>query len=174
MKSCKFCNNKFEDNSRNKSAIFCSKEHKNLHWYALNKEHANNRARTYETLNKEAVKERKRLYINKRRAEDINFRLASNLRARVSRAITKCFKHSSLSQYLGCTIEELRAHLESKFKPGMSWDNYGQWEIDHIYPLAKSNLSDPNVFAEVCCYLNLQPLWSKDNKIKKDNIYGRT
>ena len=27
--------------------------------------------------------------------------------------------------YLGCTIEFLKKHLESKFQPGMSWENRG-------------------------------------------------
>lgn len=174
MKNCKHCKNSFEDKSPAKTAIFCNKKCSTVYWYANNKEHANKRNKAYELANPEAVKERKRNYVNKRRSEDINFRLASNLRARVSRAITKGFKHSSLSQYLGCTIEELKIHLESKFKEGMTWDNYGDWEIDHIYPLAKSNLSDTNVFAKVCHYTNLQPLWSSDNKIKKDSFNGET
>lgn len=89
MKNCKHCNNQFEDKSRSKSALFCSREHKDSYWYANNKEHANKRSRAYEKANTEAVKERKRNYVNKRRSEDINFRLASNLRARVSRAIAK-------------------------------------------------------------------------------------
>lgn len=170
IKSCKHCNNQFEDKSRNKSAVFCSKEHKDSYWYANNKVHANIRTRIYETNNKEAVKERKRNYVNRRRAEDLNFRLAANMRARVSRAVAKSFKHSSLSKYLGCTIEELKNHLEAKFEYGMSWNNYGEWEIDHIYPLAKADLTNPSVFAKVCHYTNLQPLWSQDNKIKKDSI----
>ncbi len=170
MKNCKYCNNQFEDRSPAKTAMFCNKVCKDSHWYINNKEHANKVARAYEASNKEAVKERKRNYVNKRRSEDIDFRLASNLRARLSRAVTKGFKHSSLSVYLGCTIEELKTHLESKFDSGMSWDNYGDWEIDHIYPLAKSDLSNNQVIAEVCHYTNLQPLWSKDNKIKKDSV----
>ncbi len=170
MKNCKYCKNQFEDKSRNQSALFCSKEHKNLYWYMNNKEHANKVAKAYEVFNKEAVKERKRNYMNKRRSEDLNFRLAANMRARVSRAITKGFKHSSLSKYLGCTIEELKAYLAVKFESGMTWDNYGEWEIDHIYPLAKSNLIDPNVFAKVCHYTNLQPLWKPENRAKKDKV----
>ena len=174
VKNCKHCNNQFEDKSPAKTALFCNKICKDAHWYVNNKERALKVARAYEKANPEAIKERKRNYVNKRRSEDLNFRLAANMRARVSRAVTKGFKHSSLSEYLGCTIEELKTYLESKFDSKMTWDNYGDWEIDHVYPLAKSNLSDPNVFAEVCHYSNLQPLWSNDNKTKKDNIYGRT
>jgi hypothetical protein len=172
MKNCKHCDKSLEN--KNKSAIFCSSEHKDLYWYTHNKEHAKNTAHIYESNNKEAIRERKRNYVNKRRSEDLNFRLASNMRARISRAVTKGFKHTTLSEYLGCTIEELKSHLMTKFESGMSWDNYGKWEIDHIYPLAKSNLTDPDVFAKVCHYTNLQPLWKLDNRVKKDMIYGKT
>jgi hypothetical protein len=170
MKNCKHCENQFKDNSRTNTALFCSKTCKNSYWYVHNKEHAIRRNRAYELANSDAVRSRKRNYVNKRRAEDLNFRIASNLRARVSRAIKNSFKHSTLSIYLGCTIEELKKHLESQFEPGMTWDNYGQWEIDHIYPLAKANLVDPMVFVEVCRYTNLQPLWKLDNKVKKDKV----
>jgi endogenous inhibitor of DNA gyrase (YacG/DUF329 family) len=169
-KKCNHCNIEFLDKSRSKTATFCSKECKNKNWYLLNKEHAIASSNNYVSQNKEQVKATKRKYVKNRKLTDINFRLASNLRSRISRAMVNNFKHSSLSEYLGCTIQELKNQLEFKFQPGMTWDNYGEWEIDHIYPLAKSDLTDPNMFAKVCHYTNLQPLWSLENKIKKDSV----
>ena len=50
----------------------------------------------------------------------------------------------------------------------MSWDNYGQWHIDHIRPCSGFNLLDP-IEQRVCFhYTNLQPLWAGDN-LKKSN-----
>lgn len=133
-----------------------------------NKERALLTARSYEAKNKELIRARKNEYMKNRKAIDINFRLACNIRARVSRAMTNNFKESSLSEYLGCSIPELKTYLESKFESGMTWNNYGEWEIDHIYPLAKADLTDKEVFLQVCSYKNLQPLWKLDNRTKKD------
>lgn len=64
------------------------------------------------------------------------------------------------------TPEMLRMRIECQFKNGMSWDNYGEWEIDHKKPLSKFNVnSDPSIVNALC---NLQPLWKSDN-IKKSN-----
>jgi hypothetical protein len=67
---------------------------------------------------------------------------------------------------LGCSIAELRLHLESQFQPGMSWNNHGEWHIDHIRPLAKFNLACPLQLERACHFSNLQPLWAKDNIVK--------
>lgn len=45
---------------------------------------------------------------------------------------------------LGCTAAEAVAHIEGQFAAGMSWANYGEWEIDHIRPLAGFDLTDPS------------------------------
>src|SRR3546814_3330220 len=39
---------------------------------------------------------------------------------------------------VGYTVADLMAHLERQFLPGMSWDNRGEWHIDHIRPLCRS------------------------------------
>lgn len=169
-KTCKQCQSQFIDKSRNLCAYFCSRKCSNANWYSLNRDHAISKSHLYEENNKELIKIRKNAYAKKRKELDMGFRLASNLRARLSRSVSKNFKKTSLSTYLGCTIHELKAHLESKFQPGMTWDNYGDWHIDHIYPLSKVDYNDENQFNKAVHYTNLQPLWAKDNRIKKDKI----
>ena len=68
------------------------------------------------------------------------------------------------------TVYDLMKHLERLFKPGMSFENYGQWEIDHKIPLSVHNFqsSEDIDFKRAWALKNLQPLWSKDN-IKKSN-----
>lgn len=49
--------------------------------------------------------------------------------------------------------------------------NHGkEWEIDHIMPLAKFNLSDQHHRRMATKYTNLQPLWKADNQQKSDAI----
>jgi hypothetical protein len=99
---------------------------------------------------------------------NINSRLKKNLRGRLSQAIKNNQKSGSAVRDLGCTIAELKSYLESKFLPGMSWDNWSLegWHIDHIEPLSKFDLSDPIEFKKACHFANLQPLWAKDNLSK--------
>lgn len=71
----------------------------------------------------------------------------------------------SWQDILGYTADDLRAHLERQFAKGMSWDNYGQWHVDHIVPVAEhryTGVDDPEFMA--CWALtNLRPLWARDN-----------
>lgn len=46
--------------------------------------------------------------------------------------------------FIGCSVSELKKRLENKFLPGMTWDNYGKWHVDHIKPCASFDLSDEN------------------------------
>ena len=67
---------------------------------------------------------------------------------------------------LGYTREELKEHIEKLFSEGMSWDNYGEWEIDHIKPVKAfwdEGVTDPKI---VSALQNLQPLWARDNRKK--------
>jgi hypothetical protein len=77
-------------------------------------------------------------------------------------------KEGHTQDMLGYSAVELKHHIESRFKEGMSWSNYGEWEIDHIRPLTSFNESnDPS---EVNALSNLQPLWKEEN-IAKYNHY---
>jgi 5-methylcytosine-specific restriction endonuclease McrA len=66
---------------------------------------------------------------------------------------------------VGYTKEELMAHLERQFLRGMSWDNYGEWHVDHIVPLSSFNFAsaaDPE-FKRAWALSNLRPLWASEN-----------
>ncbi len=77
---------------------------------------------------------------------------------------------NSAIKLLGCSLEELKIYFESKFVTGMSWENHGEWEIDHIKPLSKFNLENLEELKIACHFTNLQPLWKSDNRIKRDKI----
>ena len=52
-------------------------------------------------------------------------------------------------------------YLENKFTTGMSWDNLGEWEIDHILPVSKGGSFH---------YTNTQPLWMRENRQKSNKL----
>jgi hypothetical protein len=65
---------------------------------------------------------------------------------------------------LGCDQPALRAFMEARFRVGMAWENYRQWEVDHVRPLcAATSLSE---LIELCHFTNLQPLWRRENRMK--------
>lgn len=70
---------------------------------------------------------------------------------------------------VGCTPDELRQHIEKQFQPGMTFDNYGEWHVDHMRPCASFDLNDPAQFTECFNWRNLQPLWAADNLRKSDS-----
>jgi len=97
-------------------------------------------------------------------------KIARNLRSRLNKAIRGEYKTGSAVRDLGCSIAEFKVYLESKWQDGMNWDNYGQWHIDHIKPLSKFNLTDPEELKKACYYTNLQPMWETDN-LRKSSKY---
>lgn len=71
------------------------------------------------------------------------------------------------------TLNDLKDHLQNLFQPGMTWDNYGKWHIDHIKPISSFNiLSYDDQDFKICWDLkNLQPLWAEDNRKKSNKVY---
>lgn len=108
-----------------------------------------------------------REYAARKNKEDIDYRLAGTLRARIRAAIKSNSgrKAGKTTELIGCSIQELKQHLEKQFDERMSWDNYGDWHIDHIRPIASfKNLGTDEAIQKVCFnYQNLQPLWASEN-----------
>lgn len=112
------------------------------------------------------------IYSKNRYKNDPEYRLARVLRARLRSALKNQYKQTSAVKSLGCSLSELKTYLESKFQPGMNWENHGKygWHIDHVTPLVSFNLSDPAQAAKACHYTNLQPLWAIDNLRKHGKV----
>lgn len=135
---------------------------KNKEWYKLNIDRVREYSRKYH-----------KIYHKERRRTDILYKFTHNVRSMIKMAFkrnkTKNFKKQSKTEsLLGCTVSELRDHLEKQFQPGMSFENHGQWHIDHVIPLASATTQEE--IEKLCHYTNLQPLWAIDN-IKKGGRY---
>jgi hypothetical protein len=99
--------------------------------------------------------------------------IKSNLRHRLKRRSIKIIK--PYLKHLSFTVEELSNHLEANFQPNMSWDNYGEWHVDHIVPDSWFTYFSPEdeYFKKSWSLDNLQPMWAKDNISKGNRFAGR-
>ena len=137
-------------------------------WRADNPEESTRRVMEYQKNNKEKYQAKKLASHKKRRETDMEFNLKLRLRRRMNGAMHSADATATAStmELLGCKPSELRAHLQSQFVPGMSWDNYGDWEVDHIRPCVSFDLTDSEQQRECFHFSNLQPLWREVNRSK--------
>ena len=149
------------------NAAYCASHREVKRIYDAAYRAANNtKRRNYVTTHKEET----RTYVNHRRSINPNFRLAQNLRSRLRSALNGLSKSASTLTLLGCSIDQLWAHLESRFQPGMTRENHGDWHVDHIKPCSSFDLTDPA--QQIACFhwSNLQPLWKLDNLRKGSKL----
>jgi 5-methylcytosine-specific restriction endonuclease McrA len=71
----------------------------------------------------------------------------------------------STEELIGYTVSDLRDHIERQFLRGMTWDNYGEWHIDHIVPLSSFTITGPDdpELRRAWALTNLRPLWATEN-----------
>ena len=202
---CKICyiENSKRYSSLNKEKIALKKKEYAL----KNKEHISKKYKEYVSKNKSRIKEFQREYTlknkknkieydknyyflnkfkklnetkiwrNKKKQTDPNFRFKCNISKQfwqvLSNGVGKNGKKTiNILNSLGYNLNDLKNHLENKFSEGMSWDNYGKWHLDHIRPVCSfkfSSIHDEDF--KLCWALdNLQPLWAIDNlkKVSSD------
>jgi len=107
-------------------------------------------------------------YVKKRSKNDPAFRMAQSIRGRARAALNGNEKHAR--SVCGCSAAQLRAHIEKQFTEGMTWKNYGEWQVDHITPCRVYDLSDPEHQRMCFHFLNLRPLWRRANMAKGGKI----
>ncbi len=103
-----------------------------------------------------------------------HMRVHSNMSRAIRAALAGQKNGRKWEAIVGYTRADLVSHLASLFTDGMTWDNYGDWEIDHIRPRASFTFaSDADQAFKDCWDLhNLQPLWMADNRRKWCHVWA--
>lgn len=141
-------------------------QQKHKKYYQENKEHINVVNKQWVENNKDKYRTWRRKYKKEVLRKDPIYLLKENLskRLRLACKAKKTYKNSKFSEIIGCDYITLQKHIESKFKPGMTWDNYGEWQFDHIIPYAEAKNREE--IYKLSHYTNLQPLWAEENARK--------
>lgn len=109
-------------------------------------------------------------YIKRKRENDSMFALKFKMRTKLNKIFSRFgyTKRSKSNEILGCDWETLKSHIERQFKPGMTWENRGEWHIDHIIPLATAETEQDVI--KLNHYTNLRPLWAHENLAKSAKV----
>jgi hypothetical protein len=171
-KQCRICqqvkpSGEFSKHALNKDGLkseckACVKEYNEKHKDYINK-------RNYEYFKEKGVHLQRINRANRRKTDPL-YKLKCTIRSRTRSAFkSKGFKKNTKTEkMLGCDWNTSKQHLERQFTKGMSWDNHGEWHIDHIIPL--SSAKSVEELTKLAHYTNLQPLWAKDNLSKGSQI----
>jgi hypothetical protein len=124
---------------------------------------------------KEIMREKKRKNAYERWKRNWNENEMFALKVRLRNLIRNSFRrqgykkfNTSTEKIVGMNYGDFKQYLQSRFVDGMSWENRGDWHIDHIIPL--SSAKSEKELIRLCHYTNLQPLWGEDNMKKGDKI----
>ena len=154
----------------------------NKEYYKKNKEKKSKYNKDYQEKNRDRILEQKKeywkenkekimRYVANRRATDMEYAASLRIRSRMYMALKAQVANKTTHwREFGYTAKELKEHLESLFTEGMSWSNRNLWEIDHIIPISKFDLSIKEEVIRANALSNLQPLWAHDNRRKSNKI----
>ncbi len=143
-------------------------------WYEQNKEHRKEYLKEYREKNLDKIRKTKRDYERNRKDTDPAYKLIANFRTAIYQVLKEnnVEKNKHYFDILRYTPEELISHLENLFTDGMTWENYGEWHVDHRMPISSFNFEsvDDDSFIKCWSLDNLQPMWGKENIVKGNNI----
>lgn len=140
-------------------------------WYAKNKAVAHKRSLEWRFRNRAAYNAAQSAYHKARLKRDPDYAFGVKIRAKMRLMLRGLRKSAPTEVLLGCKLSDFKKYLESLWEPWMSWGNYGghqegNWQIDHIVPIASFDLTDPEQQKLCFHYSNLRPLCSKKNREK--------
>jgi len=138
-------------------------------WYIKNLDSERKKSREYYHENKKICRKKHNEWRKNKMKTDPFFRMKKNLRDRIRIYLKGELLSKRTKDIIGLEMNEFRKYIESKFVNGMSWENYGEWHLDHKKPLYLGTNNEE--ILELNHYTNLQPLWAEDN-IQKNRKYG--
>ncbi len=168
---CKY-GHKSERRVSNGDCLDCAKERDAL-WAKENSDKKWQREKKRRADNLEFHRKYRRDYAKDRYHKDTEYKAVCILRNFITRLKRSGLNtNNSLSkQEIGYSAKDFVDHVESTWKKGMSWQNHGEWHIDHIKPIKaflNEGITDPSI---VNSLENLEPIWAEDN-LKKSSTYN--
>ena len=177
---CKKCrrkksSSKYRENNRQKLRDY-NKKYKSLNKEkvrAYNKKWMKERYHIYQEWvanNKEKVNEIKRRHeVNKRSNNEI-YKITRIVRNSIRSSIRSLNfkKKSKTTEIIGCSMYEFMIYIQSTFSEGMTFENYGQWHLDHIIPISHAKTYEEAI--RLNHYTNFQALWAAENLRKSNKI----
>jgi hypothetical protein len=149
-----------------------SENHKK--WSEKNRNYLTEYHQKWREKNIDKHREYKRKYEKHRKDTDPAYKLIANFRTAIYQVLKEnnVEKNKHYFDILRYTPEELISHLENLFTDGMTWENYGEWHVDHKTPISSFNFEsiDDDSFMECWSLENLQPMWGKENIVKGSKI----
>jgi hypothetical protein len=151
-----------------------SENHKK--WSEQNKEHLSKYLKEYREKNVDKIRKTKRDYERNRKANDPLYKLISNFRTAIYQVLkeNRVDKNQSYFDVLQYTPEQLIVHLEKQFTERITWENYGEWHVDHKLPISSFNIQEMGDSEFMKCWSleNLQPMWGEENIRKSNKIFN--
>lgn len=142
-------------------------------WQKNNRDYLNDYHQKWRDENIEKHRKTKREYERSRKARDPLYKLISNFRTAIYQVLkeSNVEKNDHYFDILPYSQEGLIQHLENQFTDDLTWDNYGEWHVDHILPISSFNIEEMGDEEFIKCWSldNLRPLWGEDN-IRKSNL----
>ena len=143
---------------------FCSKQ-----YYYVNRDWVTNNRKTYVKKNRAKIN----AYERQKRKTDFNFKLICNIRRRTNKAFKSqnIKKTNKTINLIGCSQPFFKRWILHQLYGDMTEENYGKiWCLDQCLPIASFNLLDEKDMKKCSNWVNLRPLYVKDNIIKSDKI----
>lgn len=182
---CKNCVKLYTKTHYKKNSARIKERQKNHYHATIDKQKAYRKANfdrikkhmnIYRKINADKLRKSANQYTTLRKKTDPLYKFSCNVRSLLKdsfkRNKTGIYKKRTKTEaLLGCTIPEFRDHLAKQFTEGMTFENHGQWHVDHVIPLASAK--SQSEIEKLCHYTNLQPLWAADN-IRKGKTINNT
>jgi hypothetical protein len=188
IESVKKYNNEYYEN--NKNTILENRKVYSKIYYKENKDTMISNQKKYYDDNKEILIEKQKKYNNTDKAKEYRKNYSVSYREKNKEKLKKYklnweknnkhiviwrsllkrtlrqfnnIKISNTYNMIGYDANELKNHLENLFTVGMSWSNYGEWQVDHIKLL--KNFDKETSPSIVNSLSNLRPLWKTNKEI---------
>ena len=166
---CKECEKKYHKQYQKENKEKIKKYNKKAN---DNKEYHKEYNKKYYKYNKEKINKRCVKYKNKKKKEDVLFKLKEQIRLSIWMSFKRkgLIKNKHTEEILGCQLDYFHNYLLQTFKYnyGYEWNGIEKVHIDHIIPLATANTEKEII--KLCHYTNLQLLKAEDNLKKASKL----